>query len=47
MNHSLRVKDQTLDVAYTLKDHLKTSGATVYVARDGDRGNPYRLHLKD
>jgi N-acetylmuramoyl-L-alanine amidase len=47
VSHSLSVKDQTLDVAFTLKDLLKTSGATVYMARDGDRGNPNRLHLKD
>ena len=47
MNYNLRVKDQTLDVAYKLKDLLKTSYATVYMTRDGDRGNPNRLNLKD
>jgi len=45
--YRIREKDQNLDVAYRLKTLLEASGATVYMTRGGDPGNPNGPGVKD
>jgi N-acetylmuramoyl-L-alanine amidase len=45
--YGIKEKDQTLDVAYRLKALLEASGATVYMTRGGDPGNPNGPGVKD